>query len=78
MAALVEVMAAIADDEQGVHIRMVARRVMVRCPTTDMPVDTGYEPAAAAKIGRDAQVLARCTECGQGHAWRIEDTFLGP
>jgi hypothetical protein len=69
-------MAAIADEE-GVHIRMVPLRVMIRCPSTEVPVDTGYEPAAVATI-REAQVLANCTECGQDHTWRTEKAFLGP
>jgi hypothetical protein len=51
---------------------------MIRCPLTDVPVDTGYEPAAAPTIRREAQVLIDCMECGQDHAWHMGDAFLRP
>jgi hypothetical protein len=65
-------------DEPAVRIRTVPRRVMVRCPSTEVPVNTGYEPAAIANIQREPQMLADCAECGQDHTWCIEDAFLGP
>ena len=64
-------------DEHPVHIRMVPRRVMIRCPSTEVSVDTGYGPKAAARL-RGAQVLAQCPACAQDHTWRIEDAFLHP
>ena len=64
-------------DEQAVRIRIMPRRVMVRCPSTAAAVDTGYGPKAAA-TQRGAQVLANCPECRRDHTWRVEDAFLGP
>jgi hypothetical protein len=65
-------------DQPDIHIRAVPRRVMIRCPLTDEPVDTGHEPASAPTIRREVQLLVDCTECGQDHMWRMEDAFLGP
>jgi hypothetical protein len=59
-----------------VHIRVVPRRVMIRCPSTEVPVDTGYGPAAAARIQRFPLVLSDCTEFCGDHQWLLEDAFL--
>ena len=67
-------MAVIARGERLGH-PVLLRRLMVRCPHTQVPVDTGYEVTAIPTIGRDAQMLIDCIECGQDHTWRIEEAF---
>ena len=49
---------------------------MIFCPHTGLPVDTGNELTALARIGSQPQLLIDCIECGQDHDWRIEDAFL--
>ena len=52
------------------------RRLMVLCPHTGLPVDTGYELTAIPAISRDWQTLIDCMECGEDHLWRMEQAFL--
>ena len=55
--------------------RMLLRRLMVLCPVTETPVDTGYELSEAVST-RDRLRLVDCMECGQDHVWRVEEAFL--
>lgn len=51
-------------------------RVAIRCPETGFAVSTGLGLSAVPGVN-GSQVLLACTACGQNHAWRIEDAFLG-
>ncbi len=55
---------------------MLLRRLMVSCPVTDGPVDTGFELSTLPAAGKGPHRLVDCTECGQEHMWTIEDAFL--
>jgi len=70
-------MAAIAHDAGGRH-RLLLRRLMVMCPVTGLPVDTGYELTSIPTLGRGPALLVDCVECGQDHHWLVEDAFLEP
>ena len=50
------------------------RRLMIICPVTGAPTDTGLELAAIDSSS--TQWLVDCLECGQDHPWSIDDTFL--
>lgn len=54
---------------------MLLRRLMIHCPHTGIPVDTGYEITAIPARGL-AHLLVDCIECGQDHTWHIEDAFV--
>ena len=60
----------------SVHHRVLPRRLMIPCPVTGMPVDTGAELVAAQGMGPGGDILVDCIECGQDHHWQIEDAFL--
>ena len=60
----------------GVHHRVLPRRLMIPCPVTGMPVDTGADLVAAQDMGPSGDILVDCIECGQDHRWRVEDAFL--
>ena len=50
------------------------RRLMMVCPETGSPTDTGRELTAIPSPGR-SHLLVDCLECGQDHLWRLEDAF---
>ena len=52
------------------------RRLMIACPETGRPADTGFELSALPRISGPRQVLVDCLECGQDHEWQIDDVFL--
>jgi hypothetical protein len=54
----------------------ILHRLLITCPVTGRPADTGYELSAAPTLGSGQQRLVDCLECGQDHPWAIEDTFL--
>ena len=55
--------------------RMLLRRLMIRCPVTGTPTDTGFELSSVPAVA-SRNLLVDCTECGQDHAWQIESAFL--
>jgi hypothetical protein len=57
---------------------VLLRRLMVTCPVTRFSVDTGFELTAIPRLGRGAQLLVDCLECGQDHSWHLENAFLEP
>ena len=57
--------------------RVLLRRLMVRCPVTGLPTDTGFELSATPDLGGAEQLLVDCLECGQDHRWAISDAFVG-
>jgi hypothetical protein len=63
--------------EPPVGDQNLLRRLMIRCPATDRPTDTGFELSAVPSVPRRRQLLVDCLECGQDHEWRLEDSFLG-
>jgi hypothetical protein len=69
-------MAAISHEQPG-KTRVLLRRLLVTCPVTSLLVDTGLELTAHASIGPGPQLLVDCTECGQDHWWRRDETFPG-
>jgi hypothetical protein len=50
-------------------------RLMIACPYTRTPVDTGYERSSIPAVAIP-HLLVDCLECGQDHQWRIEDAFV--
>ena len=56
--------------------RALLRRLMIVCPTTGHPADTGFELAGVPKVSARQQILVDCLECGQDHEWSIENAFL--
>jgi hypothetical protein len=62
--------------ERGARLRTLLRRLMITCPTTGRPADTGFELMALSEISSRQQILVDCLECGQDHEWRVEDAFL--
>jgi hypothetical protein len=59
----------------GPFRRAAALRLMIACPHTGNPVDTGYEPPDIPAVAIP-HMLVDCLECGQDHRWRIEDAFV--
>ena len=55
---------------------VLLRRLMIRCPRTGLPADTGFELAEIPALGAQHQILIDCLECGQDHPWQLEDAFL--
>ncbi len=55
---------------------VLLRRLMITCPETGMPADTGFELAEIPDLGAQQQILVDCLECGQDHPWQLEDAFL--
>lgn len=49
---------------------------MIVCPTSGRASDTGFEMAELPGMRGSAQLLVDCLECGQDHAWQVEDAFL--
>jgi hypothetical protein len=54
----------------------ILHRLLITCPVTGRPADTGFELSATPTVGPGRQLLVDCQECGQDHPWTIEDTFL--
>ena len=51
-------------------------RLMIVCPATGHPADTGFELSGVPIVSARQQMLVDCLECGQDHEWSIEDAFL--
>jgi hypothetical protein len=60
----------------GVYHRVLPRRLMIPCPVTGAPVDTGSDLVTAQSLGPGGDILVDCIECGQDHQWQLEDAFL--
>jgi hypothetical protein len=54
----------------------ILHRLLITCPVTGWPADTGFELSAAPTLSSGEHLLVDCLECGQDHRWTIEDTFL--
>ena len=61
---------------QKTAIWHLSQRLMIFCPHTGLPVDTGHELTEIGRLRPQPQTLIDCIECGQDHGWLIEDTFL--
>ena len=55
---------------------MLLRRLMIRCPVSDMATDTGFELTSIPSLSQSPQLLVDCLACGQDHPWEIGDAFL--
>ena len=55
---------------------VLLRRLLIRCPQTGLPADTGFELTEIPALGTQQQLLVDCLECGQDHPWQLEDAFL--
>ncbi len=74
----------VVHDERAAHSaeprarrRTLLRRLMVVCPATGHPTDTGFELSGVPRVSARPQILVDCLECGQDHEWRIDQAFLG-
>jgi hypothetical protein len=56
--------------------RQLSQRLMIVCPHTGQPADTGHELTEIGRLAPQRQLLVDCFECGEDHAWTIEDAFL--
>ena len=54
--------------------RRLLRRLMIVCPETGIPADTGREVTSIPHLV-GIQWLVDCLECGQDHAWQLEDAI---
>ena len=54
----------------------LSQRLMIFCPHTGLPVDTGHELTEIGRLAPQPQMLIDCIECGEDHGWMIEDAFL--
>ena len=54
---------------------VLLRRLVIRCPVTGLPSDTGFELTALPQLNGE-QVLIDCLECGQDHVWLVEDAHV--
>ena len=59
----------------SIRTGVLLKRLMIRCPHTGEPVDTGFELSSIPAMALP-HLLIDCTECGQDHTWRIEDAFV--
>ena len=73
----------VVHDERAAHSaeprarsRTLLRRLMIVCPTSLRPADTGTDILGVPRASSRLQMLVDCLECGQDHEWRIEDAFL--
>jgi len=62
--------------EPAVRQRSLLRRLMIICPGSGRPADTGFELTEIPQLSARQQVLVDCLECGQDHDWLVEDAFL--
>ena len=49
------------------------RRLAITCPTTGVATDTGVDLWDVPAVATGQQLLVDCLECGQDHAWNIDD-----
>jgi hypothetical protein len=56
-----------------VHRQRLLRRLIIECPVTGRPSDTGLEVTELPSVLGSAQWLLDCLECGQDHEWRADD-----
>ncbi len=59
----------------AVEHHLLLRRLTITCPVTGLTADTGFELTALPQLIGE-QMLVDCLECGQDHAWLVEDTYL--
>lgn len=55
---------------------ILIRRLLIACPATEVPTDTGFELSELPSVAGSLQVLAKCLECGQDHEWGVDDIVL--
>jgi hypothetical protein len=66
---------AVASTQEAANWRL-SQRLMIFCPHTGIPVDTGHELTEIGRLAPQPQMLIDCIECGEDHHWTIEDAFL--
>jgi hypothetical protein len=54
----------------------VARRLLIRCPTTQEVVPTILRLRPSAFAALQGEHAFRCERCGEIHRWRPEDAWL--
>jgi len=60
----------------GTEQPMLLRRLLITCPATGLPTDTGFELSAVPSVSRARQLLVDCLECGQDHEWSLDDVVV--
>ena len=60
----------------GTEQPMLLRRLLITCPATGLPTDTGFELSELPAVVSGPRILIDCLECGQDHSWRIDDAVL--
>ena len=58
------------------NARRLVRRLTIRCPVTGRAADTGFDVSAMPRVAGGLQILVDCLECGQDHAWTVNDICL--
>ena len=56
--------------EAPARFNTLLRRLMIVCPTTGRPADTGFELSSVPVVSARPQMLVDCLECGQDDAAR--------
>jgi hypothetical protein len=52
------------------------RRLLIRCPASGLPTDTGFDLSEVPSLVRGRQLLVDCLECGQDHEWGVDELVV--
>ena len=58
------------------HHARLYRRLLIQCPVTARPVDTGLELTELHRLASGGRWLLDCQECGQDHDWKLDDLIV--
>jgi hypothetical protein len=59
-----------------IQLPILLRRLLITCPATGLPTDTGFELSQVPSVAASRQLLGDCLECGQDHEWDVDDIVL--
>ncbi len=60
----------------GTEQPTLLRRLLITCPATGLPTDTGFGLSAVPSVAGARQLLVDCLECGQDHEWSLDDVVV--